>query len=69
MHRSESEELLRCAACGDLIDPGTGRPYAFGTEDAVLCFDCAVERGGSYDGVQERWTRAPRVADLERGEG
>jgi hypothetical protein len=69
MHRSESEELLRCAACGATLDPSTGRPYPFGPEDDVLCFDCAIARGGSYDGEKERWTRAPRVADLARGEG
>lgn len=63
MHRSETRELLACAACGATVEPRAGGLYAFGT-DSALCFECAVERGGSYDSERERWREAPRTADL-----
>lgn len=65
MHRSESEELIPCAACGAVVDRSTGRGYGFGS-DTILCYDCAERRGGSYDALQDRWVEAPRIDDLAR---
>ncbi len=63
MHRSELEDSTACAACGALVGPGSARSYGFAT-DALLCWQCAVDRGGSYDAERERWVSPPRVADL-----
>jgi hypothetical protein len=67
MHRSELEDSIPCAACGAETGPGSARGYGFGS-DAVLCWQCGVDRGGSYDAERERWVTAPRVGDLAREE-
>ncbi len=67
MHRSEIEGSTPCAACGALVGPGSAQGYGFAT-DAMLCWQCAVDRGGSYDSEQERWVSPPRVEDLAREE-
>ena len=51
------------AQCGDPIDGDVERGFAFGAE-YVLCWRCATERGGIYDGDQESWMVPPEVADL-----
>ena len=61
MHRSEDREFIACVACGEAVPPGTG--YGVSAE-TVLCPDCALERGGSFDAVTERWVREPRIDDL-----
>ena len=66
MHRSESDELLSCIACGAVIDPRE-RVYGFGA-DAVLCFPCGVQRGGAYEAAQGRWTHNPNVSDVAEPE-
>lgn len=66
MHRSESDELLSCVACGALID-SRDRAYGFGAE-GVLCFSCAVERGGEYDAAKDRWTCSPDISDVAEPE-
>jgi hypothetical protein len=63
MHREEAERLSPCADCGAEIDPRVERAYAFGSA-GVLCWECAVRRGGMYDGQRETWTTPPRVGDL-----
>ena len=63
MHRSELERMETCAACGRTVTEGVDRGYDFGTR-GVLCWECAMERGGAYDESGDRWTQAPRVADL-----
>ncbi len=65
MHRSEEGDLSSCADCGAPIDPARARGYAFGAS-GVLCFDCAVRRGGVYDGARDDWTTEPSVEGLER---
>lgn len=67
MHRSELPDLATCADCGAEISRTQGRGYLFAGE-RVLCFDCALRRGGSYDERSDRWTRAPATADLPPGE-
>ena len=63
MHQSESNELVKCLACGAEISLALGRAYAV-TDTSGLCFRCALERGGSYDEAQDTWSRAPTVAGV-----
>lgn len=63
MHRSEIDQGTLCADCGARILAGAEDGFGFG-ESGMLCSSCATQRGGSYDARQERWVRAPRVADL-----
>lgn len=62
MHQSESEQLATCIVCGAEVSP-PDRPYDCGDEQ-VLCYECAVRRGGVYDEPHDRWAVAPQVADL-----
>lgn len=66
MHRSESRELLYCIACGALVN-SREQVYGFGVQ-SVLCFPCAVVRGGAYDAAHDRWTETPDVSDLAEPE-
>lgn len=62
MRQDEWNELERCIDCGALIAPGPDRAYAL-SDEAFLCFECAVRRGGIYDSDQDRWVVEPDVAD------
>lgn len=62
MTNETSEEFASCADCGCSLDPALERGY--GREDWVLCWRCAVQRGGSYDENEDTWTVEPRVHDL-----
>jgi hypothetical protein len=62
MHEQESNELSKCLDCGALIAPGSDRAFAI-SDDDFLCFDCAVRRGGVYDGDRDDWSVAPGLAD------
>lgn len=66
MHRSETRELSDCADCGAETLPARDRAYASG--EIVLCWACALRRGGSYDEEQDRWVVPPATADLPRGQ-
>jgi len=59
----ESADLAACADCGETVSPLVERVYLFGTE-SVLCMECAVRRGGVYDGADDRWLPEPSVDDL-----
>jgi hypothetical protein len=67
MHRSEAETLVSCADCGAEFSVERDRGYSFEPEGA-LCFDCAVKRGGAYDGLHECWADAPNVSGLTAAE-
>ena len=67
MHRAERETITICAACGGPVSDGIDRGYAF-EADAVVCWQCAVGRGGRYDAGEDRWIEPPEVEDL-RSEG
>jgi hypothetical protein len=67
MHRSEDRELVSCALCGAEIRPATDRAYQI-TSRSVLCFDCALERGGRYDEVRDVWSTLPRADDVRTDE-
>lgn len=62
MHRSEAEFIRPCADCGVPVEQEE-RVFGFGAE-AVLCWKCALRRGGAYDSEEDRWTIAPSVTDL-----
>lgn len=67
MHRSESEATSSCAVCGAAVAPGTDRAFV-GPGERVLCFDCALARGGAWDDDEDRWVEAPSVAGLPGGD-
>lgn len=67
MHRSEIQNLATCALCGAELSVAGDRRYAFGS-DGVLCYACAVERGGVYDELHDRWTQDADTSGLERGD-
>lgn len=63
MDRSERLPLETCVACGAATAPSRDRGFAFGPS-GVLCWSCAVPRGGHYDPEQERWVVEPDHGDL-----
>lgn len=66
MHRSEADRLLPCNACGQETGGAADRGFS-GGGDTVLCYDCSVRRGGTWDEAENRWTREPDTADLGLG--
>ncbi|HEY8427252.1 MAG TPA: hypothetical protein VIL20_02715 [Sandaracinaceae bacterium] len=62
MHRSEALEYEICASCGAEVRSAE-RAFAF--ESSVLCYECAISRGGIYDELHDRWTRAPDLEGLD----
>ena len=63
MDREESDQSVSCRACGAVIEPDASRGFAFG-EHGTLCWECSIQRGGTYDSQQDRWTTPPDVSDL-----
>jgi hypothetical protein len=63
MHRSETAGEADCSACGASVASGRSREFEFG-ESLVLCFDCAIRRGGCYDDALDRWSEVPAIDDL-----
>jgi hypothetical protein len=59
----ESEEAVACCACGASLWPDVDRGFACSPE-AYLCFRCAEQRGGVYDGQHDRWVIAPDTSGL-----
>lgn len=62
MHREEWDDLLDCNACGEVVSVTTDRVYMI-DEERCLCFDCATERGGSFDEAEDRWVRSPQLSE------
>lgn len=58
MHRSEEPEHEPCVSCGRDVTAGTDRAYVV-TDEEVLCFDCAVRLGGSWDEITGTWVHVP----------
>jgi hypothetical protein len=63
MHRSERATYIACADCGTELSPGGERGFAFGAR-GMLCFDCALRRGGRYDDNFDHWHHKPFIDDL-----
>jgi hypothetical protein len=60
---TDEDIALTCIDCGASIEPEVDRSFACGP-DVYLCFTCAEGRGGIYDEGEDRWVRAPDVAEL-----
>lgn len=60
----DEESLEVCEVCGIEFDPELERGYAAGVE-IMLCFECALARGGIYDEALGEWVVKPheRVPD------
>ena len=65
MHRSETLALLPCAECGVETAAALERGFSIDAE-TVICFDCAVQRGGRWDEERALWSREPDVVGLVR---
>ena len=63
MGRYESDEFLVCRDCDSEIAPGLERGFTAVT-GAVLCCDCASQRGGSWDDEREIWAVPPDLIGL-----
>lgn len=63
MHESEGDLLVQCADCGIEIRPSLERGFV-GESDAVLCYDCAERRGGTWDEERGIWSGSPDLIGL-----
>jgi hypothetical protein len=63
MHQTESNELTACVECRAEVSPGPDRAYVY-SDELVLCFDCAVKRGATWDAKHERWDGKPDLGGL-----
>ena len=59
----EAEIPLFCVECGVETVARLERGFAI-SSDAVLCFDCARQRGGRWDEEQARWSVEPDARGL-----
>jgi hypothetical protein len=67
MELEELEIHKPCASCGELIAEGLTPSYEL-DEQIVLCWACAIERGGRYDEESDRWVVPPDTRDLVKDE-
>ena len=63
MDQDERSEARSCAACGAALEGDAGRAFEFGDEN-LLCFECAVARGGRYHESRDAWEPAPDLRGL-----
>ena len=63
MEREEVENQEPCADCGAVVLEGLSPSYIFG-QGIVLCWKCAIRRGGKYDAEKDNWVEPPHTADL-----
>jgi hypothetical protein len=54
---------MNCSDCGAELAGSAERGFAFGSR-GMLCFECGIRRGGSYDDLHDHWVREPRIDDL-----
>ena len=59
----EEAEVIPCTGCGVGVRAGE-RGFVEPGAQEVLCWDCAIQRGGQYDAEREIWSIAPEVTDL-----
>ena len=57
----EELELCQCAECGADVDVHADRYFVF-SDEGVLCFECAISRGGQYDEDNDVWLVPPDVS-------
>ena len=60
----DPSDIATCADCGSVVSQFES--YCPLSNDDVLCWDCAIRRGGTYDVVQGRWSVMPDVTGLRR---
>lgn len=63
MQGEELDNVGECADCRVLLAYDRTPHFDFG-EAGVLCFECAMRRGGQYDGLKDTWTIPPDVTGL-----
>jgi hypothetical protein len=63
MHTSESAQLSTCIECGAEVWAERDRAYSV-TADDVLCYACALRRGGVYSEPEDRWVKVPDLTGL-----
>ena len=63
MHQDEFSDLTVCCDCGAAVSPELDRAFSCAPE-TYLCFECAIRRGGVYDGRLDRWASPPDVSRL-----
>ncbi len=56
------DEKAICADCGIVFAPRLYGAYYFDRQ--LICFDCALRRGGKFDAERETWTIVPSLAGL-----
>src|SRR5690606_18079469 len=61
---SEEMDTAVCALCREEFQPELERGFTYGPDGEVLCFECAMARGGVYDETHDRWLEPPNVSDL-----
>jgi hypothetical protein len=60
----DDDTIAVCADCGTEVELDIDRGFRVG-ERAALCFECAVERGGTYDENDERWLEPPDLEGID----
>lgn len=63
MHRTELHDVGTCSACGCEVRGAFDRGFFFGSR-GLLCHECGLERGGSYNENLNAWVNEPLVDDL-----
>jgi hypothetical protein len=63
MRFDEVSRSRACSDCGVIVAEALSPSYA-GSEGLVLCWACAVRRGGRYDGELEDWASKPETVGL-----
>ena len=63
MEPEELEIHEPCADCGAVVIEGLSPSYSFGM-GTVLCWACAIKRGGKYDAEKDSWSEPPNVTGL-----
>ncbi len=63
MHREEESRQEICAQCGRSFSPESESGFRFGAA-GVLCWVCAIERGGKHDTLSDAWIDAPDLQGL-----
>ena len=64
MHLSETSDLFACSDCGTSVESGRDREFEFAGA-LVLCFECALRRGGRFDEARDVWSQAPTIDDID----
>ena len=65
MRRSEFQRVEMCVVCGGDMRADLSRGFVFGSR-GLLCYECAIQRGGRYDERHDVWVDEPRTDDLGR---